>query len=210
MNKRQVEDVVPSWEAYYERIEGRGARPLLLEALSKFSEDPSPTTPRSAIDLGFGDGTETVVLLDAGWQVLAIDNEPSAVARLEDKVASGVRSRLEISNKSFAEADFSETDLLFASLSLPFCHPAEFDQVWVKIVAAIRQGGRFAGHFLGVRDDWADREWMTFLTRSEVLGLFDSQFDVEYFKEREQVGTSSGGPKEWHLFEAIAKKNNVS
>lgn len=210
MNKRQVEDDVPGWEAYYERIEGRGPRPLLLEALSKFSEDPSPTTTRSAIDLGFGDGTETVALLEAGWQVLAIDNEPSAVARLEAKVASEDRSRLEISTKSFAEADFSEAHLVFAGISLPFCHPADFDRVWTRIVAAIRPGGRFAGHFLGVRDDWADHEGMTFLTRSEVLHLFDSEFDVEYFKEREEEEPSSTGPKKWHLFEAIAKKDTVS
>jgi tellurite methyltransferase len=210
MNRNPGESAVPSWEAYYQRIEGRGPRPLLLEALSRFSEDPSPPIAGNAIDLGFGDGTETLELLAAGWHVLAIDNEPSAAARLKDSVPSAVHSRLEISTKSFADAVLSETDLLFAGMSLPFCHPAEFDHVWAKIVAAIRPGGRFAGHFLGVRDEWADHDRMTFLTRSEVLGLFHSRFDVEYFKEREQEAASSGGPKKWHLFEAVAKRRRVS
>ncbi len=51
------------WKEYYQKIKGRPPRPLLLDALTYFT-DESPGTQRTAIDLGCGDGTETAVLLE--------------------------------------------------------------------------------------------------------------------------------------------------
>ena len=70
------------WVGYYEALTGRGPRPLLLDAL-KWCGSPSTKVGRLAIDLGSGDGTETLELLRRGWRVLAIDQEPEAMARLE-------------------------------------------------------------------------------------------------------------------------------
>ena len=70
------------WVGYYEALTGRGPRPLLLDAL-KWCGSPSTKVGRLAIDLGSGDGTETLELLRRGWRVLAIDQEPDAMARLD-------------------------------------------------------------------------------------------------------------------------------
>ncbi|MGQ9869558.1 hypothetical protein [Leptodesmis sp.] len=40
---------------------------------------------RVAVDLGCGDGRDTVELLRRDWQVLAIDGEPQAIARLLER-----------------------------------------------------------------------------------------------------------------------------
>jgi trans-aconitate methyltransferase len=71
-----------NWDEYYKKIQGRAPRQLLLDALEKFPLGAS----LQAIDLGSGDGTETVVLLSRGWHVLAIDGEPAGIQRLLDKV----------------------------------------------------------------------------------------------------------------------------
>ena len=55
-----LEDV--NWEEYYQKIQGRQPRQLLLDALEKFPVQ----TGLHAIDFGCGDGTETATLLARG------------------------------------------------------------------------------------------------------------------------------------------------
>ena len=44
---------------------------------------------RMAIDLGCGDGTDTLALLDRGWSVLAVDIEPAGLALLRSRIRAG-------------------------------------------------------------------------------------------------------------------------
>ena len=41
---------------------------------------------RTAVDLGCGDGTDALVLLDRGWSVLAVDIEPAGLALLRARI----------------------------------------------------------------------------------------------------------------------------
>ncbi len=52
-----------TWEAYYKSLEGREPRPLFTEALAKFGDQSGRGL--QAVDLGCGDGTETLALLEA-------------------------------------------------------------------------------------------------------------------------------------------------
>ncbi len=63
------------WSHYYQALVGRPPRPLLIEALTSCGDGPT----RWAADLGCGDGTETLALLEAGWHVLAIDQQSEAI-----------------------------------------------------------------------------------------------------------------------------------
>ncbi|AZE49679.1 SAM-dependent methyltransferase [Pseudomonas chlororaphis] len=60
-----------------ENRETRDIRPA-LQALDLVDNQ---TGIRQAVDLGCGAGNETRQLVQAGWQVLAIDREPEAIAR---------------------------------------------------------------------------------------------------------------------------------
>lgn len=137
----ESENSEPTWETYYQWLEGRKPRTLFIEALDKFGQADDIHTPRHAIDLGFGDGIETLALLDAGWHVFAIDNEPAALERLRSKSKPQHETHLTLDTASFEEFDPPETDFLFAGLSLPFCRPEAFDRVWGKLAGAIRPGG---------------------------------------------------------------------
>ena len=46
---------------------------------------------RMAIDLGCGDGTDTLALLDRGWSVLAVDIEPAGLALLRSRIPPPAR-----------------------------------------------------------------------------------------------------------------------
>ncbi|PSB05477.1 hypothetical protein C7B76_31435, partial [filamentous cyanobacterium CCP2] len=57
----------PNWGTYYQAVEGRPPRETLLNALTNFDAVPlvdrsldRVVTPRSAVDLGCGDGRDTV------------------------------------------------------------------------------------------------------------------------------------------------------
>ena len=193
------------WESYYQRLEGREPRPLFVDALARFGEESDAQGPRHAVDLGFGDGTETQALLQAGWHVFAIDNDPAAVKRLRSRIKPELEERLTLETASFEELEPPQTDFLYAGLSLPFCSPEAFESVWARISNAIRPRGRFAGHFFGMQDDWAGEPTMTFLSLGQVKGLFKGGFEIEVLRETEEDGESSSGSKHWHIFEVIAR-----
>jgi trans-aconitate methyltransferase len=125
-----------SWDDYYKKIHGRAPRQLLLDALEKYPTDAS----LHAIDLGCGDGTETVVLLSRGWRVLAVDGESVAIKRLMEKVPQEGQVRLQTQVAKFEEVTLPPADLIHASLSIPFCHPDHFPALWKKIANAIKPG----------------------------------------------------------------------
>lgn len=190
------------WKEYYQKLKGRAPRPLLLDVLANYAD---PSTPRTAIDLGCGDGTEAALLLERGWNVLAVDGQQAAIEHLAEKVSAENKRRLQTQVARFREVVLPPADLVHASLSLPFCEPEHFPAFWKKIVAAINPGGRFAGQFFGVNDSWANNPEMTFHTEEQVRALFDG-FEVESFHEQDEDGSSLNGPKHWHIFTVIARK----
>ena len=138
----------------------RGARPRgqLLDVLATFAE------PGSAVDLGCGSGIDTLAMLDRGWTVLAIDAQPEAIERLRTR--AGDRPGLTTAVSAMEDTELRPVDLLWASYSLFFCDPPRFPEVWGRIRAAVRPGGRFAGELLGERDTWATTGDDTAFTRA--------------------------------------------
>ena len=193
-----------TWDDYYQKIQGRAPRPLLMEVLNLFDRD-APQNSRDAIDLGCGDGTETIALLGRGWKVLAIDGEPASIKRLLEKLPGNGHPHLQTRIAKFEELVLPLADLIHASFSLPFCQPAYFDAFWEKIVNAVKPGGRFAGQLFGVNDSWANETDMTFHTSEQVREMM-RKFEVESFVELEEDGQAASGPKHWHLFTVIVKK----
>ena len=67
------------WKAYYDVVANRPPRKTLLTTLAAFEE------PGVAIDLGCGEGRDTVEMLRQNWAVLAIDQNPDAIASLRNR-----------------------------------------------------------------------------------------------------------------------------
>src|SRR3954454_16666445 len=185
-----------TWSDYYDANEGRAPRDQLLDVLGRFAG------PGTAVDVGCGSGIDTTALLDSGWAVLAIDAEPSAIDRL--RVRAGPRQALKVQLSPMEDVVLPPADLVWASYSLFFCDPARFPDLWSRIRAAVRPGGRFAGELLGNRDTWASMEGHTAFARNDAEALFD-RWTVERFEEEENDGEACAGPKQWHLFHVIAR-----
>ena len=193
------------WEPYYQAVEGRPPRETLLKALARF-DVALPDRPYFALDLGCGDGRDTVELLRRYWHVLAIDGEQHAFDRLLNRPGFQ-RDRLQTQLMRFEALTLPPAvDLINASFCLPFCLPASFPHLWETIVTSLKTGGRFCGQLFGDRDSWAGYPHQTHHTRQQIELLLQP-FTIETLDEEEYPGvTAIGEEKFWHLFHIVACK----
>jgi len=197
------EDGGQRWADYYAATADRPPRRTLLDALARFSLSASF---RSAVDLGCGDGRDTIELLRRGWSVLAIDAEPAAIARLQNRADLPEGARLSCLCKRFEDAAWPAVDLVNASFSLPLCPPAQFPELWRRIVVSLKPGGRFSGQLYVDHDGWVGRPGMTHMNRAAAERLLQD-LQVELFDEEEVDSiTPRGKPKHWHIFHIVAQR----
>lgn len=189
------------WTNYYQAQNDRPPRPLLLAAIDRFGA----TTGLQAIDLGCGEGTDTLALLRQGWRVLAIDEQPEAIARLNAQIPTDLHAQLQTQTVAFEAVTLPLADLIYAGFSLPFCRPTYFAALWATLVNALPPGGRFAGQIFGDRDSWAKNPDITFFTITATEALLQP-FAIEWFTEIDEDGQAVSGPKHWHYFEIIGRK----
>jgi SAM-dependent methyltransferase len=186
-----------SWTDYYDEQGEREPRELLLAALASF-EDPGDAT-----DLGCGQGIDTVAMLDRGWRVFAVDAEPEGIRRLKARLTAERAARCTVEIARMEDVELPPADLLHAGFSLFFCPPERFADVWAKIRASIRPGGRFVGEILGDRDTWAADPERSAFPEPVARALFDG-LEIERFEEEENDGEACSGPKRWHVFHVVA------
>lgn len=190
------------WPEYYSRQVGRPPRPLLLAALQRC---PTTTSPRLAVDLGCGDGADTLALLRAGWQVLAVDKEAAAIELLLGAVPREDRPRLEVRVADFTETELPTAELIYCGWSLPHCPAGRFLDLWWRLRASLAPAGRLAGQVLGPRDSWAVDPATAYVSPAQLDVLLDG-LDIERLEEVDDDRDSFDGPKHWHYFEIIARR----
>lgn len=198
------------WSRYYDAVQERPPRDTLIFALDRFAAEGMPAAPR-ALDLGCGDGRDTVELLRRGWRTLAMDATPEAIDRLlarpdlpKGPPASG---SLETLVARFEDFQPPPADLINANFCLPFCEVAAFPDVWRRLTAAIRPGGRFAGQLFGPQDDWA-QSGVIIHSRVDIDRLA-AGFEIELLQEvREEGGTPLARTKHWHIFHLVLKSSD--
>ena len=172
-----------------------------LRALDHFKKKALEN--KTAIDLGCGNGKDTLFLLSEGWNVYAIDASIESMKIMETNIPKTLKENLILACVTFNEVKWRHVQFVNASLSLPFCEEKNFPEVWKNITDSIVSGGIFAGHFFGVNDDWKQ----LFLIEKKDLENLLVDFDILYFGEKEFDKPSLTGPeKHWHIFEVIAKK----
>ena len=191
------------WAAYYDKLRDRPPRRTLLAALDRFG---ATSAGALALDLGCGDGRDTIEMLRRGWRVIAVDAEPEALRQLQARAlppnsdVTPVIARLEEVPVPLG------VQLINSSFAMPLCEPEAFRDLWGRIREGLPPGGRFSGQWYGPRDSWVGRPGLTFLGREEALALLEG-LELELFEEEESDGvTPRGTPKYWHIFHIVARK----
>lgn len=185
------------WEDFYKITKGRPPWPLLVQAVSLISQR------EDALDLGCGAGRDTRFLLEQGFTVTAVDNDPHAIALLADLP----QNHLRVVHSSFEAFDFETYDLVNAQFALPFIPEEHFHLIFAQIKQALHAGGLFVGHFFGVHDEWnTPGNQMTFLTREQAEAELKGLRVLEFREEDVDSHIADGSPKHWHVFHIIAQK----
>jgi SAM-dependent methyltransferase len=192
------------WAAYYRYTEGREPRPLFVRGLEAMAD--SGVVPGTAVDVGSGDGTESMHLLQAGWRVIAIDSAPAAAEVLAPRVPVDARDRLVIRTAPADEVELPPFDLLYSAYVLSYLPPDAFARLWAHARASLRPGGFIVVNIFGDHHEWAGKEPdTTFLSRDEVDRLLEG-LDVVALDELEEDGNSFIGPTHWHVWDVIARR----
>ena len=192
------------WAAYYRYTLGREPRPLFMRGLQAMAA--SGVAPGTAVDVGSGDGTETMHLLEAGWRVIAIDSAPAAAEVLAPRVPEDARDRLAIRTEAADEVELPPFDLLYSAYVLSYLPPDACARLWAHARDALRPGGFIVVNIFGDHHEWAGKEPdTTFLSRDEVDRLLEG-LDVVALDELEEDGNSFIGPTHWHVWDVIARR----
>lgn len=195
------------WDNYFRKKLNDPPRDFLAKGLHNI---PSLSSTQVAIDLGAGVGHETYLLLQKGYNVIAIDNQKTAFdIMLKRPEIIPYKDRLTTYEASFENIDFQKipsADIVIASFALPFCKPDQFNQFWDKVSHQIKPGGYFIGNtfdpgFTAFKDN--TRKNMTFHTKTETISLF-KEFNILKFKEVKNPAAQKGLFD--HYYEVIAIK----
>jgi tellurite methyltransferase len=205
MSRSGLRPSPPRWLAYYRWTAKRSPRDLLLQLLNHIDWEERRRGRRTAIELGFGAGTDTLELLRRGWRVLAVDEQEVAARFLARRVPPRLRSALTTVVAPMQGLELPPADLVYASFSLPFCPPQNFPRLWSTVRRALRPGGHFGGQLFGDRDEWRGERPFTFHTREQVLRLARGM-KVELLRETVEEGRSFEAAKHWHYFDLIFEK----
>jgi len=187
------------WEDFYKITKDRPPWPLLVQAVSLLSQK------KDALDLGCGAGRDTRFLLEQGFTVTAVDNDPHAIALLADLPQNCLR----VVHSSFEAFDFETYELVNAHFTLPFAPQDRFHEVFARIKHALNADGIFVGQFFGVNDEWnTPGNQMTFLTREQAEAELKDLRILEFREEDVDSHVADGTPKHWHVFHIIAQKGS--
>ncbi|MBR7522966.1 MULTISPECIES: class I SAM-dependent methyltransferase [Pseudomonas] len=194
-----------SWNAFYEDSEKRA--PSLL--LSRAIDYVKGLEPSHAVDLGCGSGNEAWQMIQAGWQVLAIDREPEAITRTANRCSMSQARSLDARVAHFEHLNgLPPSSLIHAGLSLPFCHPHRFEHVWHVVCQALVSGGVFVGHFFGLRHSWSKQKHMTFHSLGDVQQLA-AGMEILLILETESPMVVESEEVNWHRIDVIVRKIKV-
>ena len=190
-----------NWIQYYDKTKKEYPRNNV-----KFLIDSLNLKSTNAIDLGCGQGNDTVYLINNDFKVLGIDKE-NVEEIIRERLSQDKQKYFQFKKQKLEDLKIPNTDLIIANFSLSFCKKEYFKLMWQKIVESININGYFVGTIFGIKDSWnKECRDMSFFTREEAEKLF-KQFKIIRFEEIENdKPTALGEEKHWHFYSIIAQK----
>jgi SAM-dependent methyltransferase len=159
-----------------------------------FAVEVAAMQPRTALDVGCGEGADAIWLARAGWYVTALDISTVAVERGSAAAeAAGVSVRWVAAD--FAAKDLGQFDLVTAHY--PALKHTPDRAVLRALVAAVASGGTllYVGHAPLDREFALARGFdpNDYVRPSDVEAFLDDDWDIEVAEERPRPGGAPHG-----------------
>ena len=166
-----------NWKQYYDKTKKEYPRNNV-----KFLIDSLNLKSTNAIDLGCGQGNDTVYLINNDFKVLGIDKE-NVESIIRTRLPEKKQGNFIFEKQELENLKIPNTDLIIANFSLSFCKKNYFKSMWENIVESININGYFVGTIFGIKDSWnKECRDMSFFTRVVADKLF-KQFKIIRFEE---------------------------
>jgi len=196
------------WSNYYKHTIDKKPNQTLMIAEKMVNDSPD----RVALDIGSGTGSDSLYLLDHGFEVVALDQEQNAMKILKSRVLKAHAKKLRLENVLIQNfiIENDRFDLINASYSLPFCPEHDFPMIWRNIYKGLKPGGLFSVQLFGVNDDWSGLKEMSFFTNEEIDDLMGGYIPEYYYEIDEDGRIADGSEKHWHLFDLVLRKKQIN
>lgn len=110
-------------DRYYKNKLNQPPCQVIVKAFNLFER------PGKALDIGFGAGNETVLMINSDWQVWALYKEPKAIQIINQRTDIKNPINLVATVANFEEnltwGMLPQVDFINASYTLPFCDPCQ-------------------------------------------------------------------------------------
>ncbi len=193
------------WRIYYWQLRNTPPRGTTLKAV-EFLKDTPKNLP--VIDLGCGHGTDSLVYLRAGWQVIAVDKNKKGLQILKKRAEKEqLSTNLQLICEDFTTFDIPPCVAVNANFAFPFCKENRWDDFWQRINNGLVSGGVVAGQFFGVEDSWNKKGHRTLHFPEQKIHDLLKNFTIISWKEVKKIGKDDlNQSKFWHVYHVLAQK----
>jgi len=147
MNTNELEKM--KWEQYQIKSLQDPVKPYVVKFIKDRKQDGSLQNIKTAVDLGCGAGKESAFLASLGIKTTGYDQYHSNL--VESKIRNSIglyeNSYLSFARQGFENLQLKNSDLVLASVSLPFCNKDNMAQTMQTIARSINPDGYFLGTF---------------------------------------------------------------
>jgi len=164
------------------------------------------SVPGLALDLGCGDGGDSIALAEVGLNVVAIDKRTEEIVeRKGDLTISVVTSDI----RDF-KIEKEKYNLIIAKNVLPFLGSKEESYQTIRSISeGLLPGGSMYLTLFGPKDAWAmEKSNMNFIDYDEAVSFLNSLglISIHRLTEEGLGPLKSGGIKYWHIHRFLYKK----
>ena len=188
------------WDRYFQKFNKPVSNNLLVKYIDRNHQDGKQLI---ALDLGAGNGGDTVFLLEKGHKVYAVDFQEESMKRIKENVDEKYQHNLTLINSSFEDLDWStfpQFDLIIAFRSISFIQSKDFYTVWDHMYTGLKDDGIVIVKLFGKQNTAILNYTMTLFDKKEIdqlINKFDPLYVNEILREQKKIR---------HEFDLIIKK----